>query len=279
MTPSTLNMNLKILVPQGAEHRAVLSGIRQSRATHSPTQAPPGPTVIPIPIGPDPVRRFLESVQTGNPSISAPFQPEDAILLMGLGGSLSPELDIGAVTLLEHCHADYLTNAFVTQTHLPDHPPLPDRLEDQEQPGVTSDRPLLQWVHQLLNVPVTIVRGVTTTRIISSACEKAQLHQSYNAAIVDMEGYRVLEFCRAQGIRGAVLRVVGDRSDQTIPDLNHAISPQGTLRTAPLIWGLVKNPIAATHFVRGSLAGLKMLRATASLITTAYQQSYRHRAI
>jgi hypothetical protein len=84
-----------------------------------------------------------------------------------------------------------------------------------------------------------------------------------------MEGYSVLEFCQSHQLRGAILRVVGDRSDHDIPDISDAIGPDGTLRPLALTCRFLQHPIAATHLIRGSLAGLTILRQTASQITTA----------
>ncbi|HEY9907780.1 MAG TPA: hypothetical protein V6D18_09225 [Thermosynechococcaceae cyanobacterium] len=74
-----------ILVPQGAEHRAVCRGLRRSTA--------PKPIVQAIPVGAEPVRRHLLQLRSDF------FQPQAPVLVLGLCGSLSPRLSVGDVVL------------------------------------------------------------------------------------------------------------------------------------------------------------------------------------
>lgn len=74
-----------ILVPVGAECQAVQRAMKR-------VQRPP--RVVPIPAGPQALQQFLAdwagpSLSTGN------------VLLMGLGGSLSPQVGVGDGVLLE----------------------------------------------------------------------------------------------------------------------------------------------------------------------------------
>ncbi len=233
-------------MPQGVEHQAVLKGVQRAVGQGSQASGQPIPVVIPIPVGPKPVERCLKLLYAGSSGPCSPFQPEDAVLLMGLGGSLSPTLDLGAVTLIERCFTD------------------------KNRGGLTGDRPLLQWIHQALIPPVFLVQGVTSPHVVSTAEEKARLRQEFNAAIVDMEGYSVLDFCQAKGLRGAVLRVVGDRSDEDIPDVSPAIGPEGRIRSLALAGSFLRQPIAAARLVQGSLRGLGVLHLTAQHMTQAW---------
>lgn len=74
-----------ILVPQGAEYRAVCRGLRRSVA--------PKPIVQAIPVGAEPVRRHLLQLRSDF------FKPQSPVLVLGLCGSLSPRLSVGDVVL------------------------------------------------------------------------------------------------------------------------------------------------------------------------------------
>jgi len=81
-----------ILVPQGAEYKAVCRGLSCVSA--------PKPLVMAIPIGSKSLARYLERyLQTGH------FlnYPQPRVLLMGLCGSLSPDYAIGDIVVYQEC--------------------------------------------------------------------------------------------------------------------------------------------------------------------------------
>lgn len=218
-----------ILVPQGAEHQAVLNGLRMAGVDDL--------QVLTLPMGPEPVRRRLEQIQ---PGLSSP----QGMLLMGLGGSLVPELSVGAVTMVEDCVASWTNGA----------------------EGLKGDRPLLDWIASRLGTEVKRVRSLTSDRLISTAQAKRALNALHHAAVVDMEGYPVLEHCQMQEIPSAVVRVVSDGCHHDVPDISGAIDENGVLNPLPLAVELMRQPIAATRLIRGSLKGLKVLeRVTQTL--------------
>lgn len=219
-----------ILVPQGAEYQAVLRGL-QRISTAKPES--PYPVVIPIPMGPAPVSCFLDKRHQVEP-----FAPNSTVLLMGLGGSLAPDLTVGAIALVDKCMADWI---------------------DAQEP-LQGDRSVVAWLEAKLEHRATRVQGLTSTRLISSVREKTQLHQSFNALIVDMEGYNVLQFCQVHGLRGGIVRVVSDGCLHDVPDVNNAITAEGTLQTLPLALGFLRHPMGAMRLIRGSLTGLKILK-------------------
>jgi len=252
--------SLNILTPKGAEHQAVLKGIRKAKHHRASLQSSySGDSklffplelirVVSLPMGPVPVKRYLESMEHRGDRIPT----DSAVLLMGLGGSLVPALEIGAVTLLEQCIAGWLAE---------------EHSLAEEHPGVMSDRSLIDYIQAKLERPAQLVRGVTTTQIISSVTEKSDLHQRFQASMVDMEGYSVLQFCQLQGLPGAVLRVVSDGCNENLPDVNAAISPEGYLRPLPLTLGLIRQPIATVRLIRGSIQGLRGLTQVAQFLAS-----------
>lgn len=202
-----------ILVPQGAEYQAVCQGLKQH---------PDPPKVLPIAIGVTAVH--LDTLALDQTS---------KILVMGLCGSLTPRLGVGAVALYTACidFAGIERNCDRALTH---------RLQDRFQ--------------------VSPIRGLTSDRVICSAREKCDLGRTYQADVVDMEGSAVA------ALNGAVamLRVVSDDTEHDLPDLDGTIDANGKLQPLPLAIALCKRPIAATRLIRGSLVGLNVLRDLAA---------------
>jgi hypothetical protein len=74
-----------------------------------------------------------------------------------------------------------------------------------------------------------------------------------------MEGYAALQVLSELGIAVAMLRVISDDVRHNIPNLTNAFD-DGSLQTFPLAMGLLRQPIAATRLVSGSLRGLRVLQ-------------------
>lgn len=223
-----------ICVPQGPEYKSVCQGLRRAVTP---------PPLLPIPVGPGPLTRYLKELQrTGN--ISCDQQPQ--ILFMGLCGSLTPDYAVGDIVLYQNCV--YGTNS--TAKLLPCDLALTTQLD-----------------HRLRGIPQ--VRALTSDRLVCSITEKHRLAQEYDAEVVDMEGFAALEVLKPTGIAVAMLRVVSDNCDHDLPDLNAAFSPDGVLQSLPLAIGLLRQPLAATRLIRGSLKGLQVLRDIATRLFTA----------
>ncbi|PSB30677.1 phosphorylase [Stenomitos frigidus] len=212
-----------ILVPQGAEYQAVRRGIRGATA----------PIVVPIPVGPAPLSRFLQALQQRQPMV-----PGQALLVMGLCGGLTQHQAIGDIVFYREC-----INRAEPPTLLPCDAALTERLQST----------LIQKAR--------LVRALTSDRLVSSAQEKHQLAQQYSADVVDMEGFAALESLQQAGVTVAMLRVISDNAQHALPTLTNAISADGALRPLPLALGMMRQPIAAARLVRGSLKGLKTLQA------------------
>ncbi|NET56121.1 MAG: phosphorylase [Symploca sp. SIO2E6] len=258
-----------ILVPQGAEYQAVYRGLSQIST--------PQPQVLAIPIGPEPVTRYLAQWRK---SEQFPTDPHPKILLMGLAGSLSAQYHLGDIVLYQDCvcpspQSERSLSASDRQLQ-PDSPTLPSAIGTdrelttliqhhiQKYPGEENFTTMPE--NSFLRVPasprprVSLVRGLTSHRLIWSSSEKRQLGQLYQATVVDMEGYAVLKILSTLGVAVAMLRVISDDCYHDLPDLNFAISPDGKLQSLPLAMGMIRQPLAATRLIRGSLKGLQVLQ-------------------
>jgi hypothetical protein len=178
------------------------------------------PTVRAVPVSVQPLQRYLQNL---------PQQPEQKVLLMGLCGSLNQHLTVGDVVLYQGC---------VYQGNF--------RSPCSE---------LTKQVHSCISHKIHFVNGLTSDRLIHSASEKRRLGEITGADVVDMEGFAACEFIPNL----AILRVVSDDCLHDIPDLSHAISSDGQLQPLPLAWQFIRQPVAASRLIRGSLIGLGVL--------------------
>ncbi|MBN3898150.1 MAG: phosphorylase [Nostoc sp. NOS(2021)] len=217
-----------ILVPQGAEYKAVCRAFRGVTGSI--------PTVIAIPVGMKPLLKYLQQGQF--------LAPKSRVLIMGICGSLSDRYKVGDIVLYQDC---------VYQG------------KQQE-----CDRTFTAQLHSSISEKVSLVKSMTSDRVIWSAAEKRRLGETLAADVVDMEGFTALEFFNAAGITVAILRVVSDDCQHNIPDLTPAINSDGSLNPLALAIAMLRQPLAATRLIRGSLTALKVLEQVTNLLFSGY---------
>ncbi len=222
-----------IFVPQGAEYHSVCRGLKHSTA--------PIPPVFPIPVGASPLTRYLKQLPEARYFSN---HPQPRVLLMGLCGSLTPRYKVGDIVLYQSCVYS----------------------RDSTQLWQACDPQLTAWLYDELKEQVFLVKALTSDRLIYSASEKCHLGQEYEADVVDMEGFAALEVLTQAGVAVAMLRVISDDSHYNLPNLTSAISTDGSLRPLPLTLGMMRQPIAATRLIRGSLYGLRVLQKLTTLL-------------
>ncbi|WP_414576759.1 phosphorylase [Anabaena sp. CCY 9402-a] len=191
------------------------------------------PHVVPIPVGIKPVREYLQK-WSKTKDFGNEIKP--GVLVMGLCGSLTQQYKVGDIVLYQDCmyqqqvqQCSHILNAHIQST-------------------------------------VKIVKSLTSDRVICSATEKRYLGETMSVDVVDMEGFAVLDFFKKMGIEVAMLRVVSDDSHHDIPDISAAINPDGSLKPLSLALTFIRQPIAATRLIRGSLQGLKVLEQVTQLL-------------
>ncbi|MFN6537867.1 MAG: phosphorylase [Nostoc sp. EkiNYC01] len=246
-----------IFVPQGAEYQAVCRGLRGVTGSI--------PAVLPIPVGMKPLLQYLQQ----SPESRRFIATKSRILIVGLCGSLSSGYGVGDLVLYQDCvyqgKRQECDRPFTAQLgsaldivrgggagsrgeNLPLCPPPPAPLLLPMPPALSSP-----------HSPVNLVKGLTSDRVIWSAAEKRGLGETLAVDVVDMEGFTALEFFNAAGVPVAMLRVVSDNCQHDIPDLTGAIDSDGSLRPLALAMAMIRQPVAATRLIRGSLIGLKVL--------------------
>ena len=178
----------------------------------------PIPKILTIPIGSNNCLSYLTS-----------FPDTAKVLLMGLGGSLSSDYSIGDVVIYQEC-------LYHTETR-------------------QTDRQLTNILRDQIKLNTRQVRGLTSDRLIYSAKEKVNLGQKYQAQVVDMEAFGVLEKFQ----QAAIIRVISDDCREDLPDINGAISQKGELKPLSLAYEMLRKPLAANRLIQGSLKSLKIL--------------------
>ncbi|MGL5081325.1 MAG: hypothetical protein ACRC8A_07535 [Microcoleaceae cyanobacterium] len=240
-----------ILVPQGAEYKAVVRGFYSVRSLARSSEW----NLVPIPIGSEALPQFLTTWLKSCRSETLPSN----VLLMGVCGSLSPDLHLGEVGVYQSC----ITGTCPSSSQMR-----------------TCDQTLTQAIHAAIHEPLRttsaqtysshLVNGFTSDRVICSALEKRQLYETYlpihKVDVVDMEGFTVLDILNSWGVAGTILRVVSDEWDQNLPDLNAAISRNGTLQPLPLLATLIQQPLAAAQLIQGSWKALNVLQRVATAL-------------
>jgi purine-nucleoside phosphorylase len=215
-----------IVVPQGVEYQAVCRGLAKAKIKDKIQ-------VIAIPLGVKQISQILADYEVI-------ISNSTNILIMGLCGSLSDAYAVGDSVVVRSC-------------------------VDLDHHLVGLDAELTAAIQQKLakqsksSIKIDLVAALTSDRIITQGREKLSLAQQYSASIVEMEGYSYVQELQRQGIAVAMMRVVSDDLRSDLPDLNPAVDDQGNLQTIPLAIALIKQPVAATRLIRGSLTGLKVL--------------------
>lgn len=192
--------------------------------------------VLAIPAGSQAALAHLKQLQA-----SEQLQDHDQLLVMGLCGALAPHLQVGDVVIYQDCVTE-------SQSALACDPELTTTL-----------------AKQLQGIPA--VRAITSDRVVCTAVEKRQLGQQTGAAVVDMEGFPILQALQNTGLRVAMVRVISDDAYGNIPNLAEAFDPTGKLQVLPLLHQFVAQPIAAIRLIRGALKGLRILGATAQRLS------------
>lgn len=220
-----MNINA-ILVPQGPEYKSIcrgLSGVNGSK-----------PPIYPIPVGVKPIIKYLDKWQESG-HLRESSQPR--VLLMGLCGSLTSRYSVGDIVVYRSCVYG----------------------SDEKLAEKMCDRVFTDEIFNNLKEKAFLVKGLTSDRLVYSASQKRHLGEVYDAEVVDMEGFAALDVLSKAGFAVAMLRVISDDLQHNLPNLNSAISADGSLQSLPLAIGMLRQPIAATRLIKGSLRGLKVL--------------------
>lgn len=222
-----------IIVPQGAECRAVRQGLKSLSVK---------PRIIAIPIGTNRIEETLSAQQfwQSNPQ---------RVLMMGLCGSLSSSLSVGDLALYESCY------------------------QQNNRNYIEINSELNSLIRHKINTQLgqnksTFVSGLTSHKVITKVATKRQLFEDFSAQVIDMESYLYITYLQQQNIELSILRIVSDDLKFDLPNLEQAISIDGKLKPLTLISEMSRSPYSSIKFVISSLLALERLREVVRNIFT-----------
>lgn len=219
--------DITVLVCEGAEHQALSRGLKHTSLSTK---------IITLPMGISSVHRFFQEKLID--------KQDNVALLIGLGGSLSPQYQVGDVVVYQSC--SYLDKKAKLQTQFC-HPQLSVRLARQ------------------LKIP--LVKGVTANQLVNSPALKLTLQQNSGGQVVDMETFGVMSYFPSL----AVIRIISDSYSDELPNLNSAIDSEGKLNNFKMAIAFLQQPLAAIRLIRNSLIGLQKLEQVGNQIRTFFQ--------
>jgi hypothetical protein len=130
------------------------------------------------------------------------------------------------------------------------------------------DPQVLDWLRQHLpQAPVG--HALSSDRIVTQVAEKQDLGSRYGCDLVEMEGAIVAQALEKKALQWAMLRVISDDLSRNIPDLSQALRPDGGLNALALAATFLQQPLAAAHFIQGSLQALSRLKTIAQQLGEA----------
>ena len=224
-----------IIVPQGAECRAVRQGLKKLKVK---------PRIIAIPIGTNRIEETLskQDFWQSNPK---------RVLMMGLCGSLSSSFSVGDLALYHGCYQQR------------EHKSNGNYLEINSELNSLIRSKINTQLRQAGSIFVT---GVTSQQVITKVATKRQLAEDFSAQVIDMENYQYIACLQQKNIELSILRIVSDDLKFDLPKLEKAISIDGKLKPLTLITEMSRTPYCSIKFVISSLLALKKLRKVVTMI-------------
>ncbi|MEB3227136.1 MAG: hypothetical protein VKJ27_02020 [Synechocystis sp.] len=235
-----LPTQMMILAPQGAEYQAIAKGLGGSQRRDKARFC-----LQSIPAGHDALLRCLDNL---GKTWTETTQPQ-ALLVMGVTGSLNPDLGIGQPVMVTTCGEWRSGNA-----------PAPRQSDRDLSQTITT------YISRNFDASIPLVKGITVTQVISQASAKQTLAQQSGADVVDMENVAILQFAQQRQIPIAILRVVSDSVDHDLPNLDNIYDLHGNLKPWTLATRFLRRPVAALRLIQGSLMACQRLTQLATIL-------------
>jgi hypothetical protein len=173
----------------------------------------------------------------------------DAVLVVGLCGGLKESLPGSRLVLYTEC----LSTAN-GQAALECSPLITRRLSELlSSQGMACDA----------------VVGITSARIAVAGADRSALAE-FGADVVDMESYEILAAAARACMPAAVLRVVGDPTDQDLPDFNQALNAQGALDGPKALRIALGSPLRTFRLLRTNKRALDHLGKALETVLTEH---------
>ena len=112
------------------------------------------------------------------------------------------------------------------------------------------------------------VIGITSPRIAVTKADRLMLGAS-GAGVVDMESYELLAAAERASVPAAVLRVVSDSIDSTLPDFNHALNADGALDGRKALRVALGSPVQTFRLLAQNKRAMRELAAALMIVLGA----------
>jgi hypothetical protein len=112
------------------------------------------------------------------------------------------------------------------------------------------------------------VIGITSPRIAVTRADRLTLAAS-GAGVVDMESYEFLAAAERAGVPAAVLRVVSDSIDSTLPDFNDALNADGALDGRKAFRVTLGSPVQTFRLLAQNKRAMRELAAALAIVLAA----------
>ncbi|MDE3180568.1 MAG: hypothetical protein KGM47_13025 [Acidobacteriota bacterium] len=196
-------------------------------------------------VGPGAARRAAAKAMAGTRARS---ETPAAILVIGTCGSLSAELPEGSVVIYSSC--------------------IPGHAASGEC-NLTCSPLLITHMKQALGgrgIAGKTVVGITRPTVAARREDKLLL-ASRGAQVVDMESYEILSVAGERGVPAAVLRVVSDSLDRSLPDFT--FKPSGSLNVLRTSRIVVGQPLTTVRLALAQRRALRKLKEAVSVLLAA----------
>jgi len=198
----------------GSKQRVVNDGCTAWRSTYKDKEV----LLIQTGIGRSGIERMTKSILTSCPAT--------AILSLGFGGALSPDLAVG----------DLIICASVIPWNDTTNTPADAYYPDEELLKVTikamngNER---KWLKG---------KGATVPKLASNKTEKQMLRDKVQAEVCEMEDYWVANAAEARGIPFLAVRVVYDELSDELPDFERMVDTRGNVSISRTTAYLLSHP-------------------------------------
>ena len=171
----------------------------------------------------------------------------DAVLVIGLCGGLTHPLPRSRLVLYGSC------------------------LSSAGEPRLDCAPAITNRLAQLLGSGGMIcerVIGITSPRIAVTRADRLTLAAS-GAGVVDMESYEFLAAAERARVPAAVLRVVSDSIDSTLPDFNDALNADGALDGRKAFRVALGSPVQTFRLLAQNKRAMRELAAALAIVLAA----------
>lgn len=185
-------------------------------------------------------------------SVLSRYRPS-AVLSLGMGGALSPQLRRGDLVLC-------------TQTHLAGKP------AEGPRGALPSDRALLAAAQRAAveaGIPFQVGDALTVAQVVARPAEKAALRSSTTLDVVEMEGYWVAAVAHRLGLPFLAVRSISDIAVDPLPELPGLITPEGEMRVGRALLCVLRRPSLLPGLARMAI-GSRRAVANLGLFSKAF---------